>query len=72
MYGSRWMNGCMNEGMSEWVSEWMNGWLWLRYVISLDTSMLLGNEQGTTDFPLQQCLGESFKMLRLAYNACLK
>jgi len=47
----------------------MNGRLWLRYVISLITSMLLGNEHEITDFPLQQCLGE---MLNLACIACLK
>jgi hypothetical protein len=45
--------------------------MWSVYVISLITSVLLGNEQDSTEFPLQQWLRERAKMLRYTYMAWL-
>ena len=41
------------------------------YVISLITTMLLGNEYGIIEFPLQQLLRERTTVLRFAYIACV-
>jgi hypothetical protein len=45
--------------------------MWLMYVTSLITSMLLVNEHKITDFPLKQWLHDHATMLRYTYTASL-
>jgi hypothetical protein len=60
-----------NYELIETLSMILARLLYLVHVIALSTSVLLGNEHGIIEFPLQQRLRERAAVLRYTYITCL-